>query len=540
MDKNVSEPSPEPSQEKLATISRGYNNAFSSRLDNEGTSTATTNSENQSQQSHSSTKKNKQQLTSKFSPTKIKELITWTTEKQNYEAVLVVVGSFIIQMFTTGIIPIMGIYQAHYLNDMFKTEPATKISWISTTSMVCLNGMMVFGGFAYERIGPRFTCFFGTGLMVLGYVLASFSIKPWQLILTQGLAVGSGAAILNSVAIVIPIEHFVPKRRSMAVGISASGAGIGGVWMAPLTQHIIGKLGVGWALRITGFIVLGACGLCSFTQKRPQGVYEPVSVNYKDNDDEGGNAEEGKPEGGSVIQQKATKPDQEQQQQQQQQQHQVPEGGNLLSKSSPLLDKAILLDPALWLMFMVKFFLMIGINTLTGYTVASARYYKISDSKASLIPTVMGITHTIGNVISGFIADRIGAITIFVSTQFFGAALVFGLWYPATTYAMFMIFSTFFGLLGMNTNNTTPVVVSQLFGIQRLPSTNGIILFGGVIGGICGNYGIAKAYDTVDKHGRFRFTILLIGIVFSVTFLVGMGVAFVFYLRKRKGLIKSG
>ncbi|KAJ1677867.1 hypothetical protein EV182_005274, partial [Spiromyces aspiralis] len=184
-------------------------------------------------------------------------------------------------MFTTSTIPTMGIFQAYYLNVMFPDEPATKISWIGTVNFITLFGLMAVGGLMFERIGPRFTCALGVAFMAVGYILASLCTKIWQLVLTQGLLVGTGGALLNAVAIVIPLDYF-EKRQSLAVGISSSGAGIGGIWLPVVIQHIINHHGIHWALRVQGLIIFVVCGLSTLLMVRSRAaVPSEADLNFE-------------------------------------------------------------------------------------------------------------------------------------------------------------------------------------------------------------------------------------------------------------------
>ncbi|KAJ1913318.1 hypothetical protein H4219_005260 [Mycoemilia scoparia] len=560
------------------------------------------------------------------------------TNPHQQQGLIVLAASFIVSMFTVSLFSSMGVYQAYYLETMFKNESAAKISWITTTCVICLSGMMVVGGIIFEKIGPRFTILIGTNMMVLGYLLASFSTRIWQLILTQGLLVGTGAAFIGSAIMVVVLDYF-GGGKGLAVGISSSGAGIGGMWIPPVTQALIDSVGIHWALRIFGFIIFAVCNSCAVFLKpsNPDDTSDRKAiavVNGEETENEDPNPENGLNEystsysvdidktrvlerASATICAKTTKTierpggilscddtilileeyivdrnghsessnsdgnlfmtlDHKTQNKEDatktkststklppytennnashtvedgprgadQQQEGIKTGiaingdevtQNSSSKWWMLLDSKIIMDPPVWLLFWSMVFLAIGTNSITGYTIASANQHGITPTKSSLIPTVMGITHTIGNIISGMLADYVGAITIYLVSLVSSMIFTFAFWYPAESYAMFMILALAFGLVGMNTNNTVAIVVAQFYGLKRLPSTMGVVLLGSVVGGLCGNYAIAAVYDRVDHRKKFKFTILLTGIIYGVASLFGLAVSIIFYLRKRKG-----
>jgi MFS family permease len=47
------------------------------------------------------------------------------------------------------------------------------------------------------------------------------------------------------------------KRRALAFGIIVSGSSIGGVILPIMVEHLVQKIGFGWAMRSTAFLILG-------------------------------------------------------------------------------------------------------------------------------------------------------------------------------------------------------------------------------------------------------------------------------------------
>ncbi|ORZ20854.1 major facilitator superfamily domain-containing protein, partial [Lobosporangium transversale] len=84
--------------------------------------------------------------------------------------------------------------------------------------------------------------------MTMALVLASFATKLWHLFLSQGLLFGIGASFVYFPAIAAP-GHWFNKRRGLALGIGASGSGLGGFYLAPLAQWAVDHLGIRYALR---------------------------------------------------------------------------------------------------------------------------------------------------------------------------------------------------------------------------------------------------------------------------------------------------
>jgi MFS family permease len=88
-----------------------------------------------------------------------------------------------------------------------------------------------------------------------GFIAASFTTEIWQLFLSQGILVGMGCGLIYVPSHPI-VSQWFNKRRGLANGITSAGSGIGGLAMSFAIQTAIEKLGIAWALRITGIVVL--------------------------------------------------------------------------------------------------------------------------------------------------------------------------------------------------------------------------------------------------------------------------------------------
>ncbi|KAG0245208.1 hypothetical protein BGW41_002677 [Actinomortierella wolfii] len=123
-----------------------------------------------------------------------------------------------------------------------------------------------------DRYGYRQTASIGALIMTVSLVLASFSTQLWHLYVTQGLMMGFGASLAYYAAVGAP-AHWFTSRRGIAMGISSAGAGVGGFYLAPLTQFLVTKTGLPWTLRALALYCLCACGIASLLlaeYKQPQ------------------------------------------------------------------------------------------------------------------------------------------------------------------------------------------------------------------------------------------------------------------------------
>jgi len=121
-----------------------------------------------------------------------------------------------------------------------------------------------------DRYGPRPLVTI-TGLLIgVGFLLMSQVSSLWQVYLIWGVLFGiAGSACY--VPIMSTIPRWFTKRRGMAVGITVTGFGLGGMISAPLAQWLISSYG--WQ---QAFIILGAItfiiiiSLAQFLKHSPQ------------------------------------------------------------------------------------------------------------------------------------------------------------------------------------------------------------------------------------------------------------------------------
>ncbi|CAO3563658.1 unnamed protein product [Mortierella alpina] len=174
----------------------------------------------------------------------------------------VVLGSVLIQTFAFAPTEfIFGVFVQEYLLQFPPASPSS-IALIGTigTSTTYLVGF--FTGTCADRWGYRVTACSGTLIMTAALVLASFSTQLWHLYLSQGVLFGAGASLVYFSAIAAP-THWFKRRRGLAMGIAASGSGLGGFFLAPLTQFLADRIGIHWTLRVLGAYSLLVCGIAS-------------------------------------------------------------------------------------------------------------------------------------------------------------------------------------------------------------------------------------------------------------------------------------
>jgi MFS transporter, MCT family, aspergillic acid transporter len=110
-------------------------------------------------------------------------------------------------------------------------------------------------GALHDRYGPHVFLAIGTVLHVLGIMMISLAEEYYQFILAQGVCSALGMACIFFPSMT-DMMNFFSKKRALAVGIGASGGGIGGVIFPLIHREMIESAGFGWTTRTIGFLVL--------------------------------------------------------------------------------------------------------------------------------------------------------------------------------------------------------------------------------------------------------------------------------------------
>jgi MFS family permease len=133
---------------------------------------------------------------------------------------------------TIGLNQAYGVFLTYYLGDgSSEKDPFLPKSEVSSKAMVAFVGTLAagltWGGSIFvnpimaRSKDPRWITGTGAVLVGLGYVLASFSHRLWQLLLTQGLIYGVGTSLIYFPVLAVAPEYFDAHRGS-AMGFVSS------------------------------------------------------------------------------------------------------------------------------------------------------------------------------------------------------------------------------------------------------------------------------------------------------------------------------
>lgn len=159
-------------------------------------------------------------------------------------------GNFCIDAIVWGLPFTFGVFQEHYASLEEFAGDAGQISTIGTVAtgvlyMICPVSTLLLRQFP-RHLG--LTMFIGLAVVCSSLVLASFSTKVWQLIITQGMFYAIGASMLSYPGLILVDQWFV-RRKATAYGISWASIGAAGLILPFLFSWSLATFGFRTTLR---------------------------------------------------------------------------------------------------------------------------------------------------------------------------------------------------------------------------------------------------------------------------------------------------
>jgi MFS family permease len=311
-----------------------------------------------------------------------------------------------------------GIFLAYYLSN--STFPGATHLEYSLIGGLAISQALLISPLVHasnRKLGTWFNMLIGTVLVSLSMIGASFSAKIWHLFLSQGLLFGYGMGFLYITAMAV-LPQWFGKKRSLAVGIAASGAGLGGLAYNLGASAAIESLGLKWTYRLLAFCTLTANLFSSLLLKDRNSSVRPRDkvFNFR--------------EYGYV--------------------------------------EVILVIT--W-GFLTELGYIVLLYSLPNY----ASSVGLSARQGSVIGALLNLGLAVGRPIVGFCSDAFGHINVAAVMTAACGFLCLVLWIPAKTYPVLLIFAITSGTAAGTFWGCVTPVTTEVVGLQRLPSAFSMI-----------------------------------------------------------------
>jgi len=131
---------------------------------------------------------------------------------------------------------------------------------------------MILAGKCQDRFGPRITAFIGGILVSLGLIWISQTTGYVAWVLGFGVLAGTGIGFGYSAATPPALKWFPPAKTGLIAGLVVSGFGLASVYIAPLSQYLVGIWGLQKAMLFfaIAFLIV-VCGLSMLLVNPPEG-----------------------------------------------------------------------------------------------------------------------------------------------------------------------------------------------------------------------------------------------------------------------------
>ena len=252
----------------------------------------------------------------------------------------------------------------------------------------------------------------GVFFETLSLIGSSFATQKWHIFLSQGVCFGWGMGFLFVGSVGIAPQWF-QKRRSVAMGITAAGSGLGGLIYSLAVGAIIPKYGLGWAFRILGIVSCVVNLVC----------------------------------------------------------------GNLLRDRNKLVGSRFspfhlpLLRKPEFLLFMGwGFFSMLGYVALLFSVANFALAVGLSSHQGSVVSALLNLGQGLGRPFVGMFSDNLGRINIATSLTFLCGLFCLVIWTFADSMGVVCFFAVLVGTVSGTYWATVSPVLAEIIGLRDLPS----------------------------------------------------------------------
>ncbi|ODV79150.1 monocarboxylate transporter [Suhomyces tanzawaensis NRRL Y-17324] len=372
-----------------------------------------------------------------------------------------------------------GVFLGYYLeHDTFHATPYD-FALIGGIVVCLAQTLAPISAFLYSIFGFKTVVGAGIVIQTAGYILASFATKLWHLYLTQGVLVG-----ISFVLIFIPASLVVPtwflKSKATAIGITVSGAGLGGVVIALSVHKVVDDTGnQKWALRMVGFMCLFTSMVVWLVMKPRNSKPVPLSVSLKKD--------------------------------------------FLVESAKLIFDIKIFRNYALFTLTMWFGIILIGYVLLLFSMASYATSVGLSSKQGSILTSVLNGAQVIGRPSMGLAADRLGRANLVVFVCFMITLLTFAYWINATTFGALVGFSILIGLIvGIGSSMAQPLAIDILEDEpQKAPAAwSGMNIFCGLCCLVSEVIALALRQELAPRP--FLHTQIFCGCIFAFCLMLGL------------------
>ncbi|MFH0726786.1 MAG: MFS transporter [Pseudomonadota bacterium] len=340
----------------------------------------------------------------------------------------------------------------------FNWDRAT-VSSIYSLAMVFRGVVTIPIGWLADRYGAMKIAVFCGVMMGSGLILASRVTELWQFYVAYGIIVSIGLSGAYTIGSAVTSRWF-ERKRGLALGLVAAGAGFGTLALVPFAQYLISAFN--WS---TAFIIIGA-GAGFFT----------IATAF--------------------LLKPAPKP------------MEHPKEAAATSCRVPLSDvslRSAILSREMLILVVTFSLINFCIQMIMIHLVNYATDIGISSFQAAGFLGIIGVVSIVGRLFMGGVSDRIGTYNSLIVCSILLLVSLIVLFFNISPWG-FYVFAVLFGFSYGGEIPQLPMFIAQIFGIRAMAALMGVVVFIGTIGGALGPWVGGKIFDSTQNY-HYAFAI---------------------------------
>ncbi|KAI7856836.1 major facilitator superfamily domain-containing protein [Circinella umbellata] len=331
----------------------------------------------------------------------------------------------------------------------------TQLSWIGSLWYCLCNITGPFYIYMASKIDDRYMLAVACILSSLAMMLASITNEVWQLYITQGVMSGVGASLAWFSCMRGP-QMWFSKYRGLAVGITMSASGAGGLSFSYIAGACFETIGYRWALRIIGFIQLGLLAVSSATCWRL----------------------------------------------------------NPPRKNIPIVDIQDLKNKKFLVLFFIHLIGNFAFYIPSGFVPSYARHLELDSFMRSNLSAIMSAIMFVGKISVGFAGDYVGRFNMAVICGLMACVAHLAVWTTATSAGSMWAFVILYGIFGGGYIAMITAVITEVVGIDHLESGTGWAFFAWCFGGLFGQPLASAIVESGSDGENYRGAVIFAGCLF--------------------------
>ncbi|EGX94163.1 monocarboxylate permease-like protein [Cordyceps militaris CM01] len=374
------------------------------------------------------------------------------------EAWLAVLGGFCTVFASFGWINCIGIFQDYYKTNLLKAYSPSTVAWIPSTESFMLFFWGPLVGKMTDELGPRIPILIGSLLHIFGLMMTSISTEYYQIFLAQSVCSAMGCSFLFY-APIAALGTWFARHRALAFGIITAGSSIGGVVLPIMVNHLVVRVGFGWAMRCTAFLLLALLVVGNLTIKSR---LPPLRRKFSMSD-----------------------------------------------FLSPFSERPFLL------LSIGGFIIYLGGFLPFNFIITQAKAEGMSPQLAMYMVSIINAASTFGRILPAHFGDKYGVFNVMILFSALSAVFTLAVWLPARSNAALIAFAVLYGFTSGCMLSIIPAMVASISpDMTKLGSRNGSLYACAAVGVLFGNP-IAGALVN-QQHGAYSGLILFCGIALLV------------------------